>query len=634
TITVAAPPTVTALSQPPSGPTSGGTRVTLTGTNFSGATAVRFGSVAAQSFQVLSSLEILAISPAQAAGTVDVTVTTSAGTSATSTADQFTYVGTGPFVGASIEPSSGFISPSATATVTVQANLPGGVTLGSWTLDVTYDPAVLQVVDCTGAASTLTTCNPAYTATTIRIPGVATANGGMAGTQALATLTFRGVGGSGTSSALSVAIQDFADGAGRQLSATGIAGQLTVSPPPTVTSVSPTVGPGRGGTALTISGANFQTGAAASVRHTTGSLAASNVVVGSASSLTATAPRSPERYASGTLSGQLRLVGDVNGNGSVTSLDALCILRAVAVLPATTSCPAAMLTTTVDVVVANPDGQSGTLASAFTYRHADVNGNGSITSLDALCTLRQVASLPATSSCPAPPSAAASSPSSAAVRSAAASAAPVSSSASGSVGLQPAGGTLAPGGSATVDLQATIGGGSLGAWTVDVGYDPAVARVGACTSSVGSICNTTYAPNTVRITGAEAQGLAGTSTLASLTFEAVGEAGASTSLGVVVDDLVDPAGNRIAASARDGVLRIRPAGRATPEPTATLAPTSTPAPTLTPTPIPSTATPAPTLAPTAPPAATASPTALPGTSAPNAATTPEWLTALAALFGS
>ncbi|MBI4494081.1 MAG: hypothetical protein HY690_14935, partial [Chloroflexi bacterium] len=55
---------------------------------------------------------------------------------------------------------------------------------------------------------------------------------------------------------------------------------------------------------------------------------------------------------------------------------------------------------------ANPDGQSGMLASAFTYRHADVNGNGSITSLDALCTLRQVASLPATTSCPAPPSSA------------------------------------------------------------------------------------------------------------------------------------------------------------------------------------------------------------------------------------
>ena len=37
------PPTVTDVN-PNTGPTSGGTRVTITGTNFSGATAVRFGS--------------------------------------------------------------------------------------------------------------------------------------------------------------------------------------------------------------------------------------------------------------------------------------------------------------------------------------------------------------------------------------------------------------------------------------------------------------------------------------------------------------------------------------------------------------------------------------------------------------
>ncbi|MBI4491514.1 MAG: hypothetical protein HY690_01825, partial [Chloroflexi bacterium] len=77
--------------------------------------------------------------------------------------------------------------------------------------------------------------------------------------------------------------------------------------------------------------------------------------------------------------------------------------RAVAALPETTACPALALATAVDVVVANPDGQSGTLPSGFTYRHADVNGNGSITSLDALCVLRQVAALPATTACPAPP---------------------------------------------------------------------------------------------------------------------------------------------------------------------------------------------------------------------------------------
>ncbi|MBI4492930.1 MAG: IPT/TIG domain-containing protein, partial [Chloroflexi bacterium] len=134
---------------------------------------------------------------------------------------------------------------------------------------------------------------------------------------------------------------------------------------PTVTTVSPTSGPGRGGTTITISGSNFQSGATVTVDGR----AATSVVYGSATSLTAVTPRHG------------RTVGDVNGNGSVTSLDALCILRAVASLPATTSCPAAMLATTADVAVTNPDGQSGTLASAFTYQHADVNGNGSITAV-------------------------------------------------------------------------------------------------------------------------------------------------------------------------------------------------------------------------------------------------------------
>ena len=48
------PATVTGLS-PASGPTAGGTPVTITGTNFSGATAVKFGATAATLFTVSSS---------------------------------------------------------------------------------------------------------------------------------------------------------------------------------------------------------------------------------------------------------------------------------------------------------------------------------------------------------------------------------------------------------------------------------------------------------------------------------------------------------------------------------------------------------------------------------------------------
>ena len=85
-------PAVTAVS-PTSGPLAGGTSVTLTGSGFTGATAVNFGSTPASSFTVTSDSQITATSPAATGfGPVDVTVTTPGGTSTTSAADQYTYV--------------------------------------------------------------------------------------------------------------------------------------------------------------------------------------------------------------------------------------------------------------------------------------------------------------------------------------------------------------------------------------------------------------------------------------------------------------------------------------------------------------------------------------------------------------
>ena len=92
TVTRAAPaPTVTGIS-PTNGPTAGGTSITITGTNFTGATAVKFGSTNATSFTVNSANQITATSPAGSAGVVDITVVTADGTSATSSSDQFTYI--------------------------------------------------------------------------------------------------------------------------------------------------------------------------------------------------------------------------------------------------------------------------------------------------------------------------------------------------------------------------------------------------------------------------------------------------------------------------------------------------------------------------------------------------------------
>ena len=104
-------PTVTSVS-PTSGPTTGGTVVTITGTGFTGVTAVRFGATNALSRTVNSPTSITATSPARAAGTVDITVITPAGTSATSAADQFTY-GSAPAISSST-PTSGPVGTSVT----------------------------------------------------------------------------------------------------------------------------------------------------------------------------------------------------------------------------------------------------------------------------------------------------------------------------------------------------------------------------------------------------------------------------------------------------------------------------------------------------------------------------------------
>jgi hypothetical protein len=88
--TYVAAPTVTGVS-PTSGPTTGGTSVTISGSNLSAATLVRFGSTAG-TITSNTATQVVATSPAGSAATVDITVTTAGGTSATSSADRFTYV--------------------------------------------------------------------------------------------------------------------------------------------------------------------------------------------------------------------------------------------------------------------------------------------------------------------------------------------------------------------------------------------------------------------------------------------------------------------------------------------------------------------------------------------------------------
>jgi len=111
-------PTVSAVS-PNSGPNTGGTTVTVTGTNFVGNIAVAFGANTATLVSVNSPTSLTVKSPAGTAGTtVDVIVTTCSGSSATSTSDKFTYVGTYTISGNVYMPDGTTALQSATVTAT------------------------------------------------------------------------------------------------------------------------------------------------------------------------------------------------------------------------------------------------------------------------------------------------------------------------------------------------------------------------------------------------------------------------------------------------------------------------------------------------------------------------------------
>jgi hypothetical protein len=87
--------------------------VTITGTGFTGATTVSFGSTPA-TFTVNSNTSITATSPAgTATSAVDITVTSPGGTSNIVAGDKFTY---GPIV-TSVSPSSGSHNGGTTVTI-------------------------------------------------------------------------------------------------------------------------------------------------------------------------------------------------------------------------------------------------------------------------------------------------------------------------------------------------------------------------------------------------------------------------------------------------------------------------------------------------------------------------------------
>ena len=263
----ASAPTVTTVT-PNSGPTTGGTSVTIAGTNFVSGANVTFGGTSAMNVSVTSSTSLTAVTPAHSAGAVNVAVINPDGQSGT-LASGFTYStpqAPAPTV-TTVTPNSGPTTGGTSVTI-AGTNFVSGA-------NVTFGGTSATNVSVTSSTS-LTAVTPAHSAGAVNV----------------AVINPDGQSGTKTN---------------------GYTYTTPSAPAPTVTGVSPNTGSTAGGTSVTITGTNFVSGATVSF----GGVAASNVNVTSGTSITAVAP--PQ------------------AGGAVT------------------------------VTVTNPDGQSGSLANAFTY---------------------------------------------------------------------------------------------------------------------------------------------------------------------------------------------------------------------------------------------------------------------------
>lgn len=220
-------PTISGVS-PSAGPIAGGNTVTITGTNFLGATSVLFGSNLATNLNVLTSTTIVVTAPAASglvAQTVDVTVTTPSGSDLTvGTADDYTYTG-GPTV-TLLTPATGPTTGNTFVTVTGTGFTPSGmtVTFGGTAATFAYN-----------SSTSLTAVSPAHSAGTFDV--IVTTPGGVSPNTVLDDFIY-----TGTSA-------------------------------PVITSISPTSGPV--GTFVTVTGSGFLGSSVATV----GGVSASFTVV-------------------------------------------------------------------------------------------------------------------------------------------------------------------------------------------------------------------------------------------------------------------------------------------------------------------------------------------------------------------
>lgn len=122
---------------PGAGPVTGGQTVTINGQNFTGATSVTFGGTPCTSFTVVSATQITCVTPPNAAGVVEVVVTTPVGSNVTTgTANDYIYT-TGPTV-LSLTPSEGACNGATVVTVTGTGFTSSGMTVAFGTVQAVF----------------------------------------------------------------------------------------------------------------------------------------------------------------------------------------------------------------------------------------------------------------------------------------------------------------------------------------------------------------------------------------------------------------------------------------------------------------------------------------------------------------
>jgi hypothetical protein len=363
------PPVVPAISSinPTTGPTAGGTTVTLLGSNFATGAQVTFGGTPATVLSVTSGTIVLAATPAHAAGAVDVRVANPDG-QATVRTSGFTFEAPPPPPGptiSAVSPPSGALAGGTTVTVSGANFVAGtGLAVRFGGVDATSIVSVLP-----GAITAVT---PAHAAGAVAVQVVNP--DGQSVTQPGAF--------------------------------TYLASPPPPGPPPILTSLAPTAGSTAGGTAVVLTGQNFVAGAGLVVLFggtaatvTPGSVTATSITVttpahaAGAADVTVVNPDGQSVVHPGAFTYQappppapvitnLNPASGPTGGGTVVTITGQNFATGAAVFfDATSATPTSVTGTSItvttpargpgaaNVTVRNPDGQTSAPAT-FTYAGA------------------------------------------------------------------------------------------------------------------------------------------------------------------------------------------------------------------------------------------------------------------------